>query len=228
MSIEAQLRDFSGVVPIFPLPKAVLFPGTRLPLHIFEPRYRQMITDAIERDSLVALALPKKLDENDIGKSTVHQIACLGHLRKIQKLPDGRYLLQLQGLQRLRIVRELTTLSPYREAFAELLPDEVSPLDALNLEPLLNENLVAFNEVLKKVADLPGPVLQTQKKASVGLCLDIISYYLPTDSALKQKLLEENNVLRRGQLLLTILEELKVLVPRNSSQISLFPRPSRN
>lgn len=197
-------------------------------MHIFEPRYRQMVKDAASRDNFIALALPNRVDESDVGLSPVHSIACLGTMQKLHEFPDGRYLLQLYGLERVRIMRELTTGSPYREAFVELLPDQVSPIDAIGLEGLLTENLAAFNSVIGKIADLPGEVVQTKRKASIGRCLDTIAYYLPTDSSLKQKLLEELQVYRRGQLLLTILHELATMVAPTHNPVRLFPKPSRN
>src|SRR5215471_4819338 len=99
------LQNFSGIARLFPLPNVVLFPHLVLPLHIFEPRYRQMTTDALAGDRLLAMTLLKPGWESDYeGMPEIYPIACLGRIQAEKRLPDGRLNLQLRGLTRIRIV----------------------------------------------------------------------------------------------------------------------------
>ena len=229
MGLDPRLKDFSGVVPLFPLPKMVLFPGTRVPLHIFETRYRQMVVDAESKDKLIAMILPKKGDEGDVGLRELHDVACLGQMQKVQRLQDGRFLLQLAGLQRVRIRREVKGGTPFRLAFVDLMPDYLNPLEGMQGSKLVEDVIDAFNLLLKRLADLPGSIVNTKKNAPPGLLLDVMSYYLPSDAYLKQKLLEEVDVFKRGRLLLAVLRELALALPGQApARLRLFPQPCRN
>lgn len=228
MSFEPVFDRFHGEVPLFPLPKVVLFPGTKLPLHIFEPRYRQMVADA-ERDGGWLGMVLLKGEEGDSGDSEIHSMACLGQMRHLQRLPDGRYLLQMVGLKRALIRRELDRGTPYRVAKVDLLTDVVNPLEEISPATFVEDVMDSFNGVLRDLTDLPGNVLSIQKKAPPGLLLDVMSYYLPTDARIKQKLLDEVDFYRRGRLLKEVLEEVKSALPRDGSQrLRIFPKPSRN
>src|ERR1700752_3118620 len=100
------LEHFSGTARLFPLPNLVLFPSLLQALHIFEPRYRQMTADALAGDRLIAMVLLRPGWEADYdGRPPVHEVACLGRIAAEQRLPDGRFNLQLRGLSRARIVR---------------------------------------------------------------------------------------------------------------------------
>ena len=99
----SSLIDFAGKARLFPLPNLVLFPHVMQPLHVFEPRYRQMTADALAGDRLIALVLLRPGWEADYeGRPPVFPVACLGHVVADKQLPDGRYNLLLRGLSRLR------------------------------------------------------------------------------------------------------------------------------
>src|SRR6266496_3253962 len=111
----ADLSDFGGIARLFPLPNLVLFPHVMQPLHIFEPRYRQMTADALDSDRLIALALLQPgWEANYDGKPAIQGIACLGRIAAEQCLDDGRYNILLRGLSRVRIVEESPTGKLYR------------------------------------------------------------------------------------------------------------------
>src|SRR4051794_9383388 len=102
------LGAFGGTAPLFPLPDLVLFPAVVQPLHIFEPRYRQLMADALAGDRLMALALLKPGWEEDYQKRPpIHPVVCLGRIFKEERLPDGRYNLLLHGLSRARVREEI-------------------------------------------------------------------------------------------------------------------------
>src|SRR5262245_56723141 len=118
------LADFSGFARLFPLPNLVFFPAVVQPLHIFEPRYRQMTTDALADDRLIALVLPQPGWESDYGgKPAVCRVACLGRIVADQKLDDGRFNLLLRGMSRIRICEEVAQGKLYRQARVEMMAD---------------------------------------------------------------------------------------------------------
>lgn len=111
-------------VRLFPLPDTVLFPGTMLPLHVFEPRYRAMVADAMGGDRLVAIALLKPGYEAEYeGTPAIHDVVGIGQIVHVQRVRDGRYYLALQGLCRARITTELPTDKPWRIARTQHMPD---------------------------------------------------------------------------------------------------------
>src|SRR5947209_9701611 len=102
---STSLEDFSGTVRLFPLPNLVLFPHVIQPLHIFEPRYRQLMADALKDDRLMAMALLRPgWDKEDQQSLALYPVVCLGRIFKEERLNDGRYNLLLHGLSRARLV----------------------------------------------------------------------------------------------------------------------------
>src|SRR5437762_2995796 len=116
------LSGFAGLARMFPLPNLVFFPQVMQPLHIFEPRYRQMIADALAGDRLIALVLPRPGWEADYaGNPAIHSVACLGKIVADQKMDDGRFNILLRGLGRIQIEHEIPHGKLYRKAKVELL-----------------------------------------------------------------------------------------------------------
>jgi Lon protease-like protein len=230
LRFDPALIRFSGELPLFPLPKVVLFPGARIPLHIFEPRYRKMVSDAEQGEGFIGLVLPKKASmADDSDDPELHSVACMGQIRNLQKLPDGRFLLQLVGLQRVRIQRELQRNTPYRMAQVELMPEVIQPLEVGRTQTCADDVIVKFNQILRALTEPPCSAFTIHRDASPGLLLDVISYYLPTDADLKQRLLERVDVLQRGRLLLEILKTLSLAINGTTdARVHLFPFPSRN
>jgi Lon protease-like protein len=114
-----------ALVPIFPLPNVVLFPGVPLPLHIFEPRYRAMVADALDADRRIGMALLQPGWESDYdGRPPIFSVACTGVIVNAARLDDGRYHLVLHGLERVRVVAE-DHARPYRRATLASMPDPV-------------------------------------------------------------------------------------------------------
>ena len=102
------LSGFGGTARLFPLPNLVLFPHVVQPLHIFEPRYRELMADALAGDRLIALALLRPGWEEDYDQQPpIHPVICLGSIHKEERLPDGRYNLLLQGVSRARVLEEV-------------------------------------------------------------------------------------------------------------------------
>src|SRR5215475_1047081 len=109
----------SDLLPLFPLPNVVLFPNVFLPLHIFEPRYRDMVTDAVASDRMIGMVLLRPGWQGDYeGRPAVFPVGCSGLITHIDRLPDGRYNLVLRGLERFRLKEEDHHRS-YRRAIVE-------------------------------------------------------------------------------------------------------------
>src|SRR5512147_1434243 len=112
-----------STIPIFPLPSVVLFPNVFLPLHIFEPRYRQMVADALAGDRMIGMVLLKPGFEADYeGRPPVYEIGCAGVITHSEPLPDGRFNIVLRGLEKFRMVSEDES-RPYRLAHIEAVPE---------------------------------------------------------------------------------------------------------
>src|SRR5580765_2760798 len=121
----------SDLLPIFPLPNVVLFPNVFLPLHIFEPRYREMIADALESDRMIGMVLLRPGWQRDYeGRPPVYPIGCSGVITHVERLADGRYNIVLRGLERFRILQEDDSRS-YRRAVVEPVPEGAGSGDDL-------------------------------------------------------------------------------------------------
>ena len=120
-------EDFTGTVRLFPLPNLVLFPNVVQPLHIFEPRYREMLEDSLAADQLIAIALLQPGWEADYDeRPSIFPVTCIGRVVSHSRLEDGRYNLLLLGLRRASVIRELPATTSYRMAEVAVLEDVYS------------------------------------------------------------------------------------------------------
>lgn len=196
--------SFSGIARLFPLPNMVMFPSVIQPLHVFEPRYRDMMADALDDDWLLAPVLLQTPNPDDYFEApAIHPVACLGHVFQQEELPDGRYNLLLQGISRIRIVDELMTDKTYRTAEVQLLEDELisSPSLEADLRAELATRLQSWLPT-HVVTESQMQQLLTSDLTLANLC-DVLAFALPFDLVIKQQLLEELNVEARVHLLLS-------------------------
>jgi len=201
------LGSFSGTARLFPLPNLVLFPYVIQPLHIFEPRYRRLMADALAGDRLMAMALLKPGWEEDYQqRPAIHPVVCLGKIFKEERLPDGRYNLLLHGLARARVLEELPNGKPYRSARVELLADV--PVHPARTEQELRRQLeVQMTRWFQGQSQALEQLRQLLKSTlSLGTLSDIFSFALALGVEVKQQLLEEVRVEPRVRTLLACLE----------------------
>jgi len=134
-----QIIDFSQWIPVFPLPNAVLLPGAVLPLHIFEPRYREMTRDALGGQRVMALALlkPNYEEKYHTLEAELHDDVCVGRILREEMLPDGRYNFLLQGVIRGRIHQENRALAYRRAVIQPIYPIPVQPAREMELRQAL-------------------------------------------------------------------------------------------
>jgi Lon protease-like protein len=220
MSDDLQaLNAFSGIARLFPLPNVVLFPQMVLPLHIFEPRYRQMTTDTLAGDRLIAMTLLEPGWESDYeGQPAIRLVACLGRIVDHQRLPDGRFNLHLRGLSRARILHELDSDKLYRTAEIELLQEQPAGAD---FDQKLRSQLL---QVVPTWCEAHGPAAEVfpkviQSNLPFGVVCDVLGFSLPLPVEFKQQLLEELNIETRAQTLLDYLE--------TNSPPEVLPPPQR-
>lgn len=201
------LAEFSGTVRLFPLPNLVLFPHVMQPLHVFEPRYRAMLEEALAGDQLVTMAMLAPGWEKDYeGRPPLFPMACLSRVAVHHKVADGAYNVLAVGLKRVRLLRELPPHKSFREAKVEVCDDCYPPNEA-GSTPLLQRKLRnAFMEILPRLPQAEEQLDQLLgSNVSLGTLTDIISYMLDIELVKKEALLAEPNVHRRTELLLRYL-----------------------
>jgi uncharacterized protein len=200
---------FSGVARLFPLPDLVMFPHVMQPLHIFEPRYRELLNDALDGDGLIAMSVLAPGWEVDYeGRPAVLPHVCLGKVVTHQRLPDGRYNIMLLGSRRARILGELPAIRTFREAEVEVL-DDVYVAEGEGARAALQAELSdRFNRALPHPQGVKSSSPVQELLASelpLGVLTDLASFALPLSASLKRRLLAECDVDRRARLLLRAL-----------------------
>ncbi|MBN2579243.1 MAG: LON peptidase substrate-binding domain-containing protein [Pirellulales bacterium] len=198
------IESFTGTVRVFPLPNLVLFPHVMQPLHIFEPRYRAMLEDALAGDRLITMALLAPGWERDYeGRPLWYPAACLGCVTTSCRLADGTYNLLLLGLKRVKLLGELAPRSAFREAKVEICEDvyplQESPCHAA-LQRRLREALLQIVPSLPEVGEQLDQLLDGD--VPLGLLTDVLGYMVDIPLERKHALLAETNVYRRAEMLL--------------------------
>jgi Lon protease-like protein len=196
--------ELPRTVPIFPLPGALLLPRARLPLHIFEPRYLQMLEDALKTPArLIGMIQPNEVP----GRSGtgLHAIGCAGRIMQFSETEDGRYLITLGGMSRFRVAKEIEGFTPYRrcdvnwEGFdRDLGPEEKDPGFA---RPGFLKLLERYFDARELSADW-----DTLREADDELLINSLSMMLDFDPEDKQALLEAPSLTTRRETLVTLLE----------------------
>lgn len=196
-------KDFAGQVRLFPLPNLVLFPHVVQPLHIFEPRYCELLEEALASDGLIAMVLLETGFEKDRkGRPAIAPVACLGRILSHERAPGGRHNILLRGLCRAAIRRELPAVRAFRQADVDLLED-FYPTTAAPQRPALQQHLV---DIAASMLPSNGPAREqfdemVASQVSLGMLTDIFAYTLGFPLPIKQRLLTEWNVDRRAALL---------------------------
>jgi Lon protease-like protein len=220
----SDLANFSGAARLFPLPGLVLFPHVVQPLHVFEPRYRQLTADALADDRLLALALLQPGWEADYEqRPPIHEVVCLSRIHQEERLADGRYNLLVHGLSRARVLEEVAADKLYRLARVELLPDAAEPPaeEATALREQMGECVRAWLEAQSLALDQLGKLLAGG--LSLGVLCDLFGFALPLEVERKQQLLAEADVGRRCRLLVQHLQSQPPPAPPPEPPPRRFP-----
>ncbi|MET0248360.1 MAG: LON peptidase substrate-binding domain-containing protein [Sphingobium sp.] len=189
-------------VSIFPLPGVLLLPDMDMPLHIFEPRYRAMIEDAMARDRRIGMIQPR----DNAPKPALFDMGCLGHITHIEALDDGRFNILLRGLARFRVVRELEVTTPFRQIEAEV---EQAPSAGLNDQDVLAAVERASLEIeSRRFAEALGYVVDWTAVSTLddASLVNGIAQIAPFDPAAKQTLLEADSLSERADLIVQLMQ----------------------
>jgi Lon protease-like protein len=182
---------------VFPLAGALLFPRMHLPLHIFEPRYRAMISDALARDRRIGMIQPRDSSE----PPALFDIGCVGRIAEVEALPDGRYDIVLEGLTRFTVVRELDVTTPFRQVEADLEPSGETEVLAMAERASLEIESRRFADGLGYAVDWEA-VTRLDDEALVNG----IAQIAPFDTASKQALLEVDGLSNRSELIVQLMQ----------------------
>ncbi len=196
-AVAAIVRMTEARLSIFPLSGAIVFPGLQLPLHIFEPRYRALVSDALVKDRRIAMIQPQGPGEG----APLFAIGCVGRIDEVEALDDGRYNIVLEGEARFRLLRELEVTTPYRQVEAELLPD---PDD----EVLSSAERASFEREARRFANAHGYSVdwESVERLDDALLVNGVSQIAPFDAAAKQALLEASDLRTRCELLVQLMQ----------------------
>ncbi|HWI84993.1 MAG TPA: LON peptidase substrate-binding domain-containing protein [Sphingomonas sp.] len=187
---------------IFPLGGALLLPGSYLPLHIFEPRYRALVSDALARDRRIAMIQP--LPGEGEEHPALFKVGCVGKIGHVEAMPDGRFNLVLEGLSRFRLLRELDVSTPFRQILADLESFEDDRGDELVLPSVARAEL---EQGARRFAKVHGYQIDWDEVGRLDdeSLVNGLAQVIPFDIAAKQALLEAATLDARADLLAELL-----------------------
>lgn len=194
-------------LPLFPLGGAILFPRSHLPLHIFEPRYRQMVEDAVAGGNLIGMIQPKAAADDGLGPPQLYHVGCIGEIVGLEELDDERFNIVLQGLTRFRLIAEADVGTAYRQA--DVAPEEA---DRLEPGPLPSVLRAAVEQEARLLGDAMGLTVDwaAVERLDDELLVNAIAQVAPFDTGAKQALLEGGELGERAELLIQLMQFLRV------------------
>ena len=190
------------VIPIFPLEVTMLFPGVSRPLHIFEPRYRAMVADALKGDRIIGMVTLKPgYEANYAGRPPVYEIGCAGVITDVEELPGGRFNIVLRGLVKFRVTSEDES-RPYRLARIDSMPEVLDDAG----KAALRKQRQRLEALVTKGSDTRVSPDTTDEEL-----VNMLAQYLPMTYAQRQAMLELKSVLLRAQALIDLIESKPTL-----------------
>ena len=210
------MKNLPKILPIFPLSNFIIFPKTTVPLNIFEPRYIDMINDSMKSDKLIGLIQPKKASD-DLVSPDLHNIGCLGKITSFKETEDGRYLIELKGLIRFEVKKEIETTKKYREyevdfkRFNHDLDNKKEQLKFSDLELIFKD--------LKTLFEKRGFIINWKEleKQSLDETINALAMASPFSLEEKQILLEAENLSIRKNKIAEILSTYTCDVYNNTT-----------
>ena len=210
------MKELPKILPIFPLSNFIIFPKTTVPLNIFEPRYIDMINDSMKSNKLIGMIQPKRTAEN-LSPPILHNIGCLGKITSFRETEDKRFIIELKGLIRFKILKEIKTSKKYRECevsfdnFNHDLDDKKEDLKFSDLELIFKD--------LKSLFEKKGFIINWKEleKQSLDETINALSMASPFSLEEKQVLLEAKNLSIRKNKIAEILNTYTYDVFDNST-----------
>jgi len=196
-------QDLPKIIPVFPLSNFIIFPHTTVPLNIFEPRYVEMINDSMKTNKMLGLIQPKKNNINFIPE--LHDIGCLGKITSFNITSDGRCLIDLNGLSRFKITKEINNNKPYRECEINF-NDFKDDLNLKNEEIKFSDLELIFKD-LKSLFEKKGYIInwKSLEKQNLNETINALAMASPFSLEEKQILLESDNLKTRKNKIAEIL-----------------------
>ena len=188
-------------VPLFPIPGAILFPRSQLPLHIFEPRYREMVRDAIDGAGRIGMIQPHRLDDDN--EAPLYEVGCVGEIVGLEELEDGRFNIVLLGSNRFRLLKEAEVDALYRcadidiEAFDDSEPEPLSLAGRAEVE----REARRLGDALRLAVDW-----NAVNRLDDEMLVNAIAQVAPFDVGAKQALLEQPTLDGRADLLVQLMQ----------------------
>ena len=186
------MKNLPKTIPVFPLSNFIIFPHTTVPLNIFEPRYLEMIKDTMKTNKLIGLVQPKNNDEELIPN--LHKVGCLGKITSFKEESDGRFLIDLKGLTRFEITKEIKNDKQYRmfEINCDNFKDDFSPED----KTLKFSDLELIFRDLKLLFEKKGYIInwKSLEKQDLNEMINALAMASPFSLEEKQILLESKNL----------------------------------
>lgn len=185
-------------ISIFPLSGVILFPGMQVPLHVFEPRYRALVSDALARDRMIGLIQPSGRGDNP----PLFAVGCLGRIEDVEALEDGRYNIVLEGLHRFTVAHELEVKTAFRQVEADIW-DEDEQNDVLSIA-----ERAALEMESRRFADGQGYAVDWNAVGQLDdfALVNVIAQIAPFDPAAKQALLEARGLCERSELIIQLMQ----------------------
>jgi Lon protease-like protein len=182
------------IISVFPLSNFIIFPKTTVPLNIFEPRYVDMINDSMKSNKLIGMIQPKSSKKSELNVPELHEIGCLGKITGFNEMDDGRYMVDLRGIIRFRVIKEIKTDKKYRqfetsyENFLQDLSKEKEDLKFSDLELIFKD--------LKSLFQKRGFIINWNalEKQSLDETINALAMASPFSLEEKQVLLEARNL----------------------------------
>ncbi len=195
--------DLPNVIPVFPLPGALLLPRGQMPLNIFEPRYVAMIDDALRGPRLIGMIQPDPTHPGSEEKPTLFKIGCIGRITQLAETGDGRYLLQLTGIARFRIEEEIEATTAYRQCRVNYSPFKLDFTARLGEEAVDRKALLESLELFLKANNLKTDWEGIENAPNEAL-VNALAMMSPYGSAEKQALLEAPDLKTRAEILIAV------------------------
>ena len=185
-------QDLPKIIPIFPLSNFIIFPETTVPLNIFEPRYVEMINDSMKKNKLIGLIQPKKNNTNSIPD--LHETGCMGKITSFKDTSDGKYFIELSGLARFKIIKEIKNNKPYRECEIDF-KDYQTDLNLPEKELKFSDFKLIFKD-LKILFEKKGYIINwnSLEKQNLNETINALAMASPFTLEEKQILLESKNL----------------------------------
>jgi Lon protease-like protein len=194
-------EELPNTIPVFPLSNFIIFPKTTVPLNIFEPRYIEMINDSMKKNKFIGMIQPKSINNENSLAPSLHKIGCLGKITSFKETDDGRYLIDLKGIVRFKILKEITDNKPYRscevnfDGYLNDLSEKKENLKFSDLELIFKD--------LRQLFEKRGFIINWKalEKQSLDETINALAMASPFSLEEKQVLLEAVNLdLRKNKI----------------------------